>query len=1330
MQVVFLGGASGIGASCLAIQTGDQWIVVDAGVRIGGLEDPLPNLAFLQDKVVAAVLVTHAHADHIGALPLLHAAFPSTPIYCTRATGLLMEVMLGDALRIMSKRANEEFDIPLYREEHVASTLEWLRPLPLNQPIHLPELPSVTLTATLAGHIAGAVCFSIDAPDGRLVISGDISVTVQRTVPGATIPPLARPDLLILESTYGRSALHANRQAEEIRLAETVTAVIARGGHCLVPSFSLGRAQEIILILNAAQGAQQIPRFPIYVDGLVRRIVNAYMQIPEALNPRLANAIRRGRLPFSSAMITQVRDLAHREQILAGPPACIISSSGMLTGGPSVWYAERIMSDEKAAILITGYVDEEANGYRLLALADTPGGTITLGGHAIPVHCTVQKYALSAHADASELAGFAAALQPAAVALVHGDPDARNALAKHLVNTTVLLPTEGDHVDVRAARKHRGGSKSIAEPLALVGLGEGRAPTEADLVSLHDVLRERDPDRTSCTTRELARLWYPTPSAENEVTMAEVMTLVPQCFMPVADLPGVYHLVGAQGVPPMDVTDLTGQLILARFGAAQIGPALCLEVTPVGLQIMTPRGNKGWRRLLPADVLEVLGRLATDIALDDAPTVLKDLEKQAQSWRKRMTRTDLLAVMEPGQSYSLTELAMAVRALPEDRSQQLAVAHMLNDTPCIVRGAAAFGEWGGPARYSRHPDLELSAAVSPRTTIAASGQANTAALNATVDGLFGDVADLYKRGFAPGTGAITLYFYFPQWAARQYAERIAQLADTTGVSVSLATNAHQGALADAARRVLPAGLHPARAASIHFETQTVLLPVSGDADHTAIAAAETQFRATTDWNLHIDLPTHTASNTSTRGDESTTQLLVSGPVNTAALNAIIDDLFGKSDDLYKRGFDSATGAITLYFHFPQWAARQYAERIVTLAEKAGVPVSIAPNAHQGALAEKAQALVAPGLHPVRAASIHLDEHTVVLPVVGEADPALIAAAETAFFAATDWRLQIIFPKTAMSSGGAASPVVPSSAPLTVFPSSPVFSPTPTIQHKTTPVVSSSDPDLMQLSHIYIPNALGVPRRYLLPTGELVLIADFPDAALRNLAQPLDDLRRVSGGSVTIKGTVNHIKLTQAARLAAPIAVRVTKSLSVYQTEKRVHLRYEGEASAGEWEDAARRFREQTGWELTWEARELPPVAPRDEGEPALDQARALAYVRSQLRPEQGLIKVGADDATHTIMLRFQFPDRVRVKLSLEAMALATGWTLAVHPHAYPPALEAAARALLPFGEGLFLRKSVLDPDRRIVTLTYHGVLTDPFKEQAQHLFTEQTGWQVLFVAVP
>src|SRR5215470_5666477 len=518
MQVVFLGGASSVGASCVAIELAEQWFVVDAGVRVDHKADPLPDLAQLEGKDVRAIFVTHAHADHIGALPLVHRAFPTTPIFTSRATALLMEVMLADALKIMAKRAVEEMELPLYPEELVSGMLMQVRPMPVGEPFTIPMLPGITIHASRAGHIAGAVCLGFESADGSLVVSGDISSTPQRTVLGAVPPPVKHCDLLVLESTYG-SRLHPNREAEEQRLAQAVAGGLAQGGHVLIPCFGLGRGQEILLLLQAAQEQGQVPEFPIYVDGLVRRICTTYQLLPEFLTPRLQRQIRKGYLPFTGPNIIFVRDEKERERILAGPPACILSSSGMLTGGPSAWYAARLASNPNASILITGYQDEESPGKKLLDLAEHKRNTLELGGQSVQVQCSVAKYSLSAHADRSELASYASALNPRNVALVHGDEDARKALRSLLIGTEVHLPTNGMSMQVErksARAKHAAASEEtpVHLPTLPTGVGDGEPFAYPDVEKLWRAVVEV-PAQRIITARDLALVWYGEATEEN-----------------------------------------------------------------------------------------------------------------------------------------------------------------------------------------------------------------------------------------------------------------------------------------------------------------------------------------------------------------------------------------------------------------------------------------------------------------------------------------------------------------------------------------------------------------------------------------------------------------------------------------------------------------------------------------------------------------------------------------------------------------------------------------------------------------------------------------------
>ena len=388
----------------------------------------------------------------------------------------------------------------------------------------IPEKVTDEMTATWfpCGHILGAASVGVETPEGRVLFSGDISWTDQLSVAGMSMPPF-RPDQLVLESTYG-DRMHADRTRQEEELCRQVAEAIEAGGKVLIPAFAIGRAQEVLLILRRAMKLGRIKPFPVWVDGLVKPVCSLYVNHPTWLRPKLRRLVEKTGDPFFGDLdeFSPVSGPEQREKLLEGPPCAIVASSGMLSGGASVYYARRLVGDEKALIAITGYQDEEAPGRRLIEASEGKISSLTLQGQELEVKCKIRKYHLSAHADASELVGLAARLRPADTILVHGEGESRERLASQLASEPVgrvHLPRAGTTMEF-SGRKNlfRGGFKPIGggRPLA-----EGAAELALRALELRG-------ERARWQVAQLLRLWGETDMPLEE---AERILVESGCFV-------------------------------------------------------------------------------------------------------------------------------------------------------------------------------------------------------------------------------------------------------------------------------------------------------------------------------------------------------------------------------------------------------------------------------------------------------------------------------------------------------------------------------------------------------------------------------------------------------------------------------------------------------------------------------------------------------------------------------------------------------------------------------------------------------------------------------
>lgn len=455
MKFYFLGGAMEIGGSCIYIRIAGKGILLDSGIRQSNSKDPLPDFRTIQEQGgLDAIFVSHAHMDHIGTLPIISKAFPGSPVYMTVMTADLTRVLLYDSLKIMKYKEDE---IPHYSEQDVLAMLKRIHPVGYQTPF--PVFDKFTLTFYPAGHIAGAACIYLTTEEGSLFYSGDFSSFSQRTIEGASIPKL-RPDVAIVESTYG-NRLHANRQVEEKRLTELVGECVRQEQKILIPAFALGRAQEVLLILRAAIQNGDIPSVPVYIDGMVRDINIMYTRNPTYLKNALGKRILKGNEPFYTKEIRPVAATQKREDLLnAKGSAIFLSSSGMLTGGPSAQYAKELAVLENACIIITGYQDEESPGRQLLNLLENPEErNLTVSGSTVPVKCRIEQVGLSAHGDKSEIMGLLERLSARRIFLVHGNREVVNELGSELAaedyRRQIFLPECGQEYEILLHSKRK-----------------------------------------------------------------------------------------------------------------------------------------------------------------------------------------------------------------------------------------------------------------------------------------------------------------------------------------------------------------------------------------------------------------------------------------------------------------------------------------------------------------------------------------------------------------------------------------------------------------------------------------------------------------------------------------------------------------------------------------------------------------------------------------------------------------------------------------------------------------------------------------------------------
>lgn len=428
MRFTALGGALEIGASCYLVEIDGKNILLDCGIRIlhgdRVVQSGLPDLNQLNRlKSLDAVCISHAHMDHVGALPMVMERFRETFCFMTIATLPLAITMLRDQIQLLEQDSSHPSAQALnwFNESAMERLVSRIITAKFGQTFHPCPGKSLAITFLCAGHILGAAGVLIQGEEGSIFYSGDFTSTVQRTVRPADFSQAQGADALITETTYGGKQ-HRERGLEEMDFAAITARALTQGGNVLIPTFALGRAQEVILLLKEIIAKKKIPSSSIYADGMVREICDHYQEL---VQPDLFWGTNNTLSP-----VTRVNDPETRQYLLSGVSNIVVASSGQLIGGPSVSYARELLPSRQGALILTSYQDDEWLGQKLLRLKR--GGVINLEGKDVHVQANIFRVPLSAHADSDQLVEMALHLNPKAVVGVHGEVKASDKFVENL----------------------------------------------------------------------------------------------------------------------------------------------------------------------------------------------------------------------------------------------------------------------------------------------------------------------------------------------------------------------------------------------------------------------------------------------------------------------------------------------------------------------------------------------------------------------------------------------------------------------------------------------------------------------------------------------------------------------------------------------------------------------------------------------------------------------------------------------------------------------------------------------------------------------------------
>ena len=413
VRLTSMGGFREVGRSCILMQTRDSNVLLDCGLNVGNPNDRFPHFDIPEFSIrdLDAVIVSHAHLDHCGLVPFLYKYGYKGPVYCTLPTRNISTMLQLDFVQICEKEGRAT----PYSKSDVKSTV--LHTIPLNWGKVTDIAPDIKLTLHNSGHILGSSMIHLHFGKGgyNFVYTGDFKYQKTRLLEKAAVK-FPRVESLLIEATYGGPQDRIpSRQESEKELKQILNSTIRKGGKTLIPVLAVGRAQELIIVLEEFISKGIIDKVPVFLDGLISEATAIHTANPDFLSSDLREKIlHQGKNPFLSDFFTTVSSHEERLDIITGGPSIILATSGMLIGGPSVQYLRGLAIDSDNSLVFVSYQvsgtlgSRIQRGFREFQYVDPKGRTQL-------VKLNINTFTLegfSGHSSRSQISQFLRRIQP------------------------------------------------------------------------------------------------------------------------------------------------------------------------------------------------------------------------------------------------------------------------------------------------------------------------------------------------------------------------------------------------------------------------------------------------------------------------------------------------------------------------------------------------------------------------------------------------------------------------------------------------------------------------------------------------------------------------------------------------------------------------------------------------------------------------------------------------------------------------------------------------------------------------------------------------------